>query len=135
MELAETLQRSHRIPFRVGHHFSSEVVTYARERNLKPRAFPYTEAVRIYAEAGKKYQLADLRLPLDEATFRKTLSAEDMVGTRVGTGGPQPAEVERMLAEARAALAADRAWMKGRREKLAEADAKLNREFAKLLAR
>ena len=33
------------------------------------------------------------------------------------------------------ALAGDRAWMKARREKLAEADARLNREFAKLLAR
>ena len=30
MELAETLQRLHKIPFRVGHHFASEVVVHAR---------------------------------------------------------------------------------------------------------
>ena len=76
MELAETLQREQRIPFRVGHHFASEVVVYAREHDLRPKAFPYAEAVRIYAEAGKKYQIADTRLPLDEAAFRRTLSPE-----------------------------------------------------------
>ena len=32
MELAETLQRTNQIPFRVGHHFASEVVEYAREQ-------------------------------------------------------------------------------------------------------
>lgn len=135
MELAETLQREHRIPFRVGHHFASEVVLYAREHQLAPKAFPYAEAVRIYAEAGKMYQVADTRLPLDEATFRRTLSPEAMVRTRVGIGGPQPAEVSRMVAEGKKALAADRAWVDERRQRLAEAEAKLNRAFAELLGR
>ena len=52
MELAETLQREHRMPFRVGHHFASEVVLYARAHGLRPKDFPYAEAVRIYAEAS-----------------------------------------------------------------------------------
>jgi len=135
MELAETLQREQRIPFRVGHHFASEVVLYAREHDLRPKAFPYAEAVRIYAEAGRKYQIADTKLPLDEAAFRRTLSPESMVRTRVGIGGPQPAEVRRMVGEAKKALAADRAWADERRNRLADAEAKLNRAFAELLAR
>jgi len=135
MELAETLQREHRIPFRVGHHFASEVVLHAREHQLLPKNFPYAEAVRIYAEAGKKYQQADNRLPLDEATFRRTLSPENMVRTRVGIGGPQPAEVRRMIGEARKALAADKQWLAERRLRLAEAEARLNRAFADLLKR
>lgn len=135
MELAETLQREHHVPFRVGHHFASEIVTYAREHKLLPKAFPYAEAVRIYAEAGKMYQVADPKLPLDEATFRRTLSPENMVRTRVGIGGPQPAEVRRMHAEARKALDADRAWISERRQGLAEAEARLNRAFADLLTR
>jgi argininosuccinate lyase len=135
MELAETLQREHHIPFRVGHHFASELVLYARQNGLLPKTFPYAEAVRIYAEAGKKYQIAEMRLPLDEATFRRTLSPESMVRTRVGIGGPQPAEVRRMLGEARKALAADRQWVYERRRHLAEAEAKLNRAFAELLGR
>jgi argininosuccinate lyase len=133
MELAETLQRTDRIPFRVGHHFASEVVEYAREQGLKPAEFPYREAVRIYAEAGKKYQQTETRLPLDEASFRKTLSAEHMVRTRVGEGGPQPPEVERMLGLAQQALVQDREWVQERRARLAEADAALNEAFAALV--
>jgi argininosuccinate lyase len=135
MELAETLQRLHKIPFRVGHHFASEVVVHARAQGYVPKTFPYAEAVRIYAEAGKKYQVADAKLPLDEATFRTTLSPEAMVRTRVGIGGPQPDEVRRMLADARKALAADRQWTLERRQRQAAADALLNRSFADLLKR
>jgi argininosuccinate lyase len=135
MELAETLQREHQVPFRVGHHFASEVVLHARQHKLLPKTFPYADAVRIYAEAGKMYQQADSKLPLDEATFRRTLSPENMVRTRVGIGGPQPAEVRRMQAEARQALDADRQWVGERRKALAGAEAQLNRAFAGLLAR
>lgn len=135
MELAETLQREHRIPFRVGHHFASEVVTHAREHGLLPKTFPYAQAVKIYEEAGRKYNVSDSKLPLDEATFRRTLSPEAMVRTRVGLGGPQPAEVKRMASEARKALATDRNWVTERRQRLADAEAKLNRAFADLLAR
>ena len=135
MELAETLQRGHRIPFRVGHRFASEVVTRAREHGWLPKTFPYAEAVRIYAEAGRKYNASDAELPLDEAAFRRTLSPESMVRTRVGPGSPQPAEVKRMASEARKALAADRRWVTERRERLADAEAKPNRAFAELLAR
>ncbi|MCC6248264.1 MAG: argininosuccinate lyase [Rubrivivax sp.] len=135
MELAETLQREHKVPFRVGHHFASEVVKHAREHQLLPKAFPYAEAVRLYAEAGRKYQVSDAKLPLDEATFRRTLSPEHMVRTRVGIGGPQPAEVRRMHGEARKTLDGDRAWVAERRKALAEAEAKLNSAFAELLKR
>jgi argininosuccinate lyase len=117
MELAETLQRAHAVPFRVGHHFASEIVVYARSKNLRPKEFPYEQAQRIYKEAGAKYQLAQAVLPLDEATFRATLSPANMVRTRTGTGGPQPAEVRRMLAAANTAL---------------EAEALLNRSFLAL---
>jgi argininosuccinate lyase len=135
MELAETLQRNDQIPFRVGHHFASEVVEHAREQGLKPAEFPYEQAVRIYAEAGRMYQHTETRLPLDEDSFRKTLSAVHMVRTRVGEGGPQPAEVERMLGLARERLKLDRQWIDERRTRLAEADARLNEAFAALVNR
>ena len=135
MELAETLQREHQIPFRVGHHFASEVVLHARQHGLLPKAFAYADATRIYAEAGRKYQLTAAKLPLDEAAFRRTLSPEHMVRTRVGIGGPQPEEVRRMLGEAKGLLAADRAWADARRNRLAEAEAKLNGAFTELLTR
>lgn len=135
MELAETLQRDHAIPFRVGHHFASEVVVHARQHGLLPKTFPYADAVRIYGEARAKYNIGNPQLPLDEVAFRRTLSPEAMVRSRVGIGGPQPAEVRRMLGEARRALAADQQWVGARRQHQAEAEAKLNRAFAELLTR
>ena len=134
MELAETLQRLHAVPFRVGHSFASDIVTYARANGLKPKQFPYAEAVKLYAGAATKYKLSATNLPLDEATFRATLSPENMVRTRVGIGGPQPAEVQRMVAAGRKALEADMGWLEARDTKLLEAQANLNNAFAKYLA-
>lgn len=135
MELAETLQREHRVPFRVGHHFASEVVKFARQQQLLPLQFPYAEAQRLYAEAMKQDGQAETRLPLDEAAFRRTLSPADMVRTRVGVGGPQPAEMRRMLDVSRRALSADRDWVNERRNRLAAAEARLNERFSAVLAR
>ncbi len=131
-ELADTLQRVNQIPFRVGHHFASDVVTHAKANNLKPGEFPYAQAVQFYAAALAKFGIAPSAFPLDEKAFRATLSAENMVRTRVGIGGPQPAEVRRMLGLARDALAADKAWLDERNTKLVEAQAKLNQAFRKL---
>ena len=111
---------------------ASGIVTHARDKGLVPREFPYDKAVELYAEAAKKYKIAETALPMKEARFREVLSAEYMVKSRVGTGGPQPAEVERMLARARATFAADTAWMAQTRKRLKDADAKLDAAFAKL---
>jgi argininosuccinate lyase len=135
MELAEALQHQHRVPFRVGHHFASEIVLYARANRLLPKEFPYTQAQRLYTEALRHYKLPETALPLDEAAFRRTLSPADMVRTRVGLGGPQPAEVRRMLGLSRQQLATDRAWADERRDALAAAEAELNNAFSALLQR
>ncbi|GAB2909819.1 argininosuccinate lyase [Paralcaligenes sp. KSB-10] len=134
MELAETLQKEHQIPFRVGHSFASSIVTYARANGFKPKTFPYDKAVELYAQAIAKFKLPDpAKLPISEAEFRQVLSPEFMVKTRVGIGGPQPAEVERMLAEAQTTLSADKAWMQKTRQNLKDADIKLDKAFNLLL--
>lgn len=133
VELAEALQRKHQVPFRVGHGFASSIVTVARGNGFKPKDFPYAKAVELYAQAIEKYQLSESKLPLSEATFRQLLSPENMVKTRLGTGGPQPAEVTRMLARAQANLSADKGWMQKTRQSLKDADAKLDKAFKNLL--
>lgn len=135
MELAETLQRDHRVPFRVGHHFASEVVRYARAHALAPKAFPYAEAQRLFLQALAHFSMPATSLPLDEAAFRRTLSPADMVRTRVGIGGPQPQETARLLGQSRRVLAEDTAWAAERRDHLAAAEARLNVAFAELLKR
>ncbi|MGB6105081.1 MAG: argininosuccinate lyase [Pusillimonas sp.] len=132
MELAEALQKEYKIPFRVGHSFASTIVTEARSQGHKPKEFPYDKAVELYAKAIAKYELPDTILPIQEAEFRQLLSPAFMVKTRVGTGGPQPAEVERMLAKAQQTLKADQDWMQATRQKLADADAKLDQAFKQL---
>ena len=50
-----------------------------------------------------------------------------------GLGGPQPAETERMLKAAQQRLDAARTWLREKRNRLANADAALDKAFAALL--
>jgi argininosuccinate lyase len=88
----------------------------------------------LYAAAIQSFQLPDAKLPMDETEFRQVLSPEYMVKTRVGVGGPQPAEVERQLAEALKTLNADKTWMEAARGNIRSADARLDASFRQLLA-
>ncbi len=130
-ELADVLQREADVPFRVGHHFASELVTFGRAKGLKAGEISFRDAERIWGEAGKKYSVAT-KFPLTEKRFRESLSAEGMIAGSKGLGGPQPAEVKRMLESERKTLAADQDWTRERRAKLAQAQAKLDDAFKEL---
>ena len=133
-ELADTLQRVSGVPFRVGHAFATAVVNKAREKGWKPDQFPYEEALPLYSAAAARFGVQPAALPLSAAQFKQALSHEDMVRTRVGVGGPQPAEVQRMLQAARQTLKQDEEWLKQRLAALAQAEAGLNASFGKLMA-
>jgi argininosuccinate lyase len=130
-ELADTLQREADVPFRIGHHFASELVNYGRGHHLRASEIPYPEAQRIYTGIAEAAKL-DPKLPLSEEQFRRSLTAENMVASSKGLGGPQPPEVARMLAEAKDRLAADRAWLDTTRAGLISAAQKLDQAFAGL---
>lgn len=132
-ELADVLMRKYKLPFRIGHHFASEVVDYAKAKDIKPLAFPYAEAKRIYADAVKGTSYSS-ELPMSEAEFRSTLDPVAIVRNRASVGGPQPAEMERMLKASRQELAQQRQWIKARRDRIATSLATLDSDFARLLA-
>jgi argininosuccinate lyase len=130
-ELADTLQREADVPFRIGHHFASELVNYGRGKRLRASDIPFVEAQRIYAEIAAAAKL-ESKLPLSEEQFRRSLTAENMVTASKGLGGPQPAEVQRMLAAAKDRIGADKAWLDTTRAKLAAAAQRLDQAFAGL---
>lgn len=125
-EIADALAQKADVPFRIGHHFASKLTDYGRGKGLKLHEIPYAEAARIYeADARQAF-------PLSEKDFAQVISAEYMVFGRRGVGGPQVAEVKRMLSEASMSVSAGLFWLKDRGEHLASAEASLDRAFAAL---
>jgi argininosuccinate lyase len=76
-----------------------------------PRDFTWGEAARISVE---------------------TISAEHMVSASKGLGGPQLAEVTRMLADGYGNMKSDLDWLKSRKDGLAAAESALNKAVAAL---
>jgi argininosuccinate lyase len=134
-ELADVLMHKYKLPFRVGHHFASEIVSFAKKNNgIKPLDFPYAEAQRIYKEAVKDYQSSG-DLPMSEKEFRATLDPIAIVNNRATVGGPQPAELDRMLKLAIRTMAQQSTWIKEKRTRIDTSLARLDSDFGKLLAK
>ena len=133
-EIADVLMRKYKLPFRVGHHFASEVVDYAKLNNIRPTDFPYAEAKRIYQSTLKEMKVDGNELPMPEAEFRSTLDPVAIIKNRATAGGPQPAEMTRMIADAKRRLTEQDQWIKERRERIDGALARLDGDFSKLVA-
>ncbi|RYE72095.1 MAG: argininosuccinate lyase, partial [Hyphomicrobiales bacterium] len=133
-EIADVLMRKYKLPFRAGHHFASEVVDYAKANNIKPSDFPYAEAQKIYAVSAGEMGLPPGDLPMSEVEFRETLDPIAIIRNRATVGGPQPAEMTRMLDAADKALGEQDAWIAARREHIDTALGRLDADFDKLLA-
>ncbi|HEY0336880.1 MAG TPA: lyase family protein, partial [Burkholderiales bacterium] len=125
-EIADALLQRANVPFRIGHHFASMLTDYGRGRGLKLQEIPYAEAARIYTKQTNQ------PCPLSEAEFAEVISAEYMVFGRKGRGGPQLAEVNRMLSGERDKVQSERQWLKGGTEQVARAEATLEQAFAAL---
>jgi len=132
-ELADVLMRQYALPFRVGHHFASEVVDFAKLHDIRPSDFPYAEAQRIYAQTLAEMKVDGGALPMSEAEFRATLYPVAIIRDRATAGGPQPAEMTRMLEEARTAVAGQESWVKERRDTINTALARLDTDFNRML--
>ena len=125
-EIADALLQRADVPFRIGHHFASLLTDFGRGKGLTLQQIAYADAKRIYETENKQ------PLPLDEAAFREITSAEYMVFGRQGVGGPQPAEVRRMLGDEARKAAAHRQWHAAATARLREAAAALEQSFENL---
>jgi len=131
-ELADVLMRNYKVPFRIGHDFSSEIVKHAKRHNIKPLDFPYAEAKRIYKEVTKDFN-PQAELPMSEAEFFKTLDPIAIVQNRATSGGPQASEMKRMIGLANEKIKEQKHWTSGKREKMNRSMAQLDQDFMKLL--
>lgn len=132
MELAEGLQSDYKIPFRIGHAFASSIVDFGREKNIKPKDFPYKQAQGIFTAVSQKMNFDIKTLPISEQRFKELLSPTFMLKTRLGTGGPQEREVRRMLDHAKNSLIQDKTWINGKRKAIEQRQKELNQLFEAL---
>lgn len=132
-EIADVLMRKYNIPFRTGHHFASEIVTYARNNNIPPSEFAYADAQKVYAKLAADDASIPKVLPMTEADWKASLDPVSIVHNRAVKGGPQPAELEVMFTHARKQLDNNVNWQKQAAQKLQNAEAKLNKDFEALL--
>ncbi|MGN0941666.1 MAG: lyase family protein [Selenomonadaceae bacterium] len=132
-EVADVMMREYGVPFRLGHHFASEMVGFARANGYTPRDFPYDEARRIYRENVAGHLDLPDELPMSEAEFRETIDPVAIVNHRAVLGGPQESEMAVMMKRNADRLAVDEAWAKNERQKLKAAAARLDEDFEKLL--
>ena len=126
-EVADTLLRYADVPFRMGHHYASEITTFGREHSKKPQDLTDAEFKSIYEKAS-----GGQPLPVPVEKIRAALNPEDVVRNRKGIGGTQPDEVKRMIAESRTRLEASQKWLNARREALAKSKADLENAFQAL---
>ncbi|MDX1481197.1 MAG: argininosuccinate lyase [Woeseiaceae bacterium] len=125
-EIADLLLREAGVPFRIGHHYASELTSYGRSQGKRPKQLTDAELVDLYEEA-----IGD-PLPVPVERVREAMNPVAMVANRRGLGGPQKAEVLRMLAVHQEALEANTAWLDQRRNDLVTASGRLASEFARI---
>ena len=133
MALAEALQKQFGIPFRIGHTFASQIVTHARERDLRPDNFPFEAAEEIFGNVTEKLEGKRLAFELTQQEFRTVLSPEHAVQSDVGAGSPAPVSVRKGLDKIAVRLEEDIVRLRAWRSALAESDKALDKAFEKLL--
>lgn len=115
-ELADTLARTHALPFRVSHEVAAK---FAGERLRMPAGS------LVGALAAATTAVLGRTLPYTEAELQEILSARHFVQVRLTRGGPSPVRTTEALGEAAAQLIDDRAWTTGTQARVAAAHAAL----------
>lgn len=132
-EIADRLMKECGLPFRVGHHVASRMVSFARSRNILPLDFPYAQMQEIYREVIKEeFPEGDSTLPMSEEEFKLALNPLSIVHGRRTLGGPQPAELDRMLKQQQAQNEKNIQWAEQQKNYINTKLNQLNQEFNSL---
>ena len=125
-EVADMLVREAGLPFRTAHGYASALTDYGRAHRRSPDSLTDEELQKIYRET------IGGRLPVPMETLRRAMDPVAMLADRRGSGGPQAAEVQRMLGRHAESLAADRQWLGKANGDLLAAFLELHTAFAEI---
>jgi argininosuccinate lyase len=118
-ELADTLVRQARLPFRAAHRVVGQLVKQALQAGRRPQDITAAD-VDTAAEA-----ILGRALRLSDDAVRQALDARHFVAIRDIPGGPAPQAMAVVLERQSAQLARDKAWYGARIEELASAQRRL----------
>ncbi len=126
-ELADTLVRHEKLPFRQAHSIVSRLVSYAQENALRPSELRTEMLSAAAAQLGLQVEL-----PAD--VFQRALDPWAFVEARDLPGGAAPKATAAVLEAQSESIAADQKWLAGRRAALAAAEQRLAAEVEALLS-
>ena len=86
------------IPFRMGHHFASNLVTWARANNKTPANTTYEDFVEQWQAFAQKEETLKAEFPLSKEVLQEAIDPAGIVNARVSFGGPQEADMKRQKA-------------------------------------
>ena len=117
------LVREHRLPFKAAHTIASRLLKAYHDHPGTPLGATLATVSGDLLGVPLRYtdaQIADIMSPRHFVDVRKTI------------GGPAPTETARAVAQSRATLADDRAWLTGAADRLAAAQALLRTSAQRL---
>jgi argininosuccinate lyase len=115
-ELADTLAREFRLPFRTAHAIAARVVQESIARGIE------ADGVTAADVAAAAQAVTGAAVTIPEGMVRRALDPAAVVAARALPGGPAPARMRETIRDARDHLAADRDWLAATRQRLAQAD-------------
>lgn len=126
-EVADRLMREAGVPFRDAHSYAVALTDYARANAKRASDLRDIELASIYeAVLGQD-------LPIEASRIRAAMDAVRMIAERKGLGGPQAAEMQRMLAKHRKDYAMQRQVLESERQRLLNANNALQSAFRSYL--
>ena len=126
-ELADTLVRQCKLPFREAHGIISALVSHAMEEDLAPHDL----TVSLLREMAKSE--FDLDIELSEAMLKGALDPRAFVEARSLPGGAAPKATSKVLERQGLGIKQDAQWLAAAREKIADAQAFLRSEIDDIL--
>jgi len=127
-ELADTLVRQCKLPFREAHGIVSELVSYAMENDLAPADL----TADILRDVARRE--FDLEVELSEAMLKGALDPGAFVEARSLPGGAAPKATSQVLERQGVGIKRDTQWLAAAREKIADAQSFLRSEIDDILS-